>query len=321
MEVSIREIAEKMKEFDNFCIIYHIRPDGDCIGSSFALALALQSMGKKCTVEGQDEVPHIHRYLTDRVKLDTVSNPTYIAVDSATPERVGKYSDKHFTFCIDHHQNTIENFDYRYVEEKCGACSEIIFKIIREMGVTVTKQMAELLYTAIVSDTLSFRTNDTTAQTFQVASELAKTGIDVFRIGRLNTYIKSAGRMKIESILNDSFHFMCDNKIATGIITLKDLETAGVLDSEIEGINSYVEQFESVCIGVTIRELPDGKMRCSTRTNGIYSADEICRIHGGGGHFNAANCILDMSPEEAREVMEKTCLEYFESKNKAASEN
>ena len=67
--------------------------------------------------------------------------------------------------------------------------------------------------------------------------------------------------MKIERILRDSFHYTCDGQIVTGIIMLKDLETAGVLDSDIEGINSLVEQIEGVRIGVTIRELPDGRMR------------------------------------------------------------
>lgn len=61
MDITIKETAKKLKEYDNYCIVYHIRPDGDCIGSSFALALVLKSIGKKCTVKGQDEIPRIHR--------------------------------------------------------------------------------------------------------------------------------------------------------------------------------------------------------------------------------------------------------------------
>ena len=117
---------------------------------------------------------------------------------------------------------------------------------------------------------------------FEVATELAKAGADVYHIGRINTFIKSAGRMKIENILRDSFHFTYNNQIVTGIIMLKDLETAGVLDSDIEGINSLVEQIEGVRIGVTIRELPDRRMRCSMRSSGNISVDEITRKFGGG---------------------------------------
>ena len=121
MDISIKEMAQKLKEYNNYCIVYHIRPDGDCIGTAFGLCLALQSIGKKCTVEGQDEIPRIHRYMTDNVKLDKISEPVYIAVDSASRQRVGTYGDKHFTFCIDHHHNTFDNVDYRYVETDCGA--------------------------------------------------------------------------------------------------------------------------------------------------------------------------------------------------------
>jgi phosphoesterase RecJ-like protein len=311
--VTIKKLAEKLKEYDNFCIVYHIRPDGDCIGSSYALALALKSLGKKCTVKGRDEIPRIHRYMTDKVTLDEIPEPVYIAVDSASPQRVGTFSHKHFTFCIDHHDNTFEDVDYRYVEKDCGACSEIIFKIIRELGVTVTKQIADLLYTAIVTDTLCFRTTDTRVQTFEIAAELVRAGADVYYIGRINTFIKSAGRTKIEEILRKSLHFTCDNRVVTGIIMLDDLKTAGVLDSDLEGINSLVEQIEGVRIGTTIRELPDGKMRCSMRSNGDISSNEICKLHGGGGHFHAACCELDMSAEEARAVIERTCRDYLES--------
>lgn len=314
MDVTIKEIAEKLKEYDNYSVVYHIRPDGDAVGSSFALALALQSIGKKCTVKGQDDIPHIHRYMTDKVQLDEIADPVYIAVDSASRHRVGIFGDKHFTFCIDHHHNTFDNVDYRYVETDTGACAELIYKIIKEMGATVTKQIADLLYTAIVTDTMCFRTTDTRVQTFEVATELAKAGADVYHIGRINTFIKSAGRMKIENILRDSFHFTYNNQIVTGIIMLKDLEMAGVLDSDIEGINSLVEQIEGVRIGVTIRELPDGRMRCSMRSNGNISVDEISKMFGGGGHTHAACAELSMSAEDAREVMERTCREYLESK-------
>ena len=75
MDVTIKEIAEKLKEYDNYSVVYHIRPDGDAVGSSFALALALQSIGKKCTVKGQDDIPRIHRYMTDKVQLDENCRP------------------------------------------------------------------------------------------------------------------------------------------------------------------------------------------------------------------------------------------------------
>ena len=117
--------------------------------------------------------------------------------------------------------------------------------------------------------------------------------------------------MALEELLKDSFHFSCDDQILTGIITLNDLKTADIKDSELEGINSFVDQVEGVKIGVTIRELPDGNTRCSMRTNGTISANEICQFLGGGGHYHAAACILEMPVYEARAVIEQTCERYL----------
>ncbi len=311
MRVSIETIAEKLLCHKEFKIVYHIRPDGDCIGSAYALALALRARGARCRVVGRDPVPQIHRYLTDRVPNDEVSDPVWVAIDAVSPARTGNFSDVHYTFCLDHHNGNSIEADYKYVEEDCGACSEIVFKVIRAIGVEITKEIADLLYTAIITDTMSFRTTDTKPQTFEVAAELARCGADVFGIGRLNTFIKSPERMAVEDILRSTFHYTCGGKAVTAILMLRDLETAGILDSELEGINSLVEQVASVRVGATLRELPDGTTRCSMRSNGDISVNDICALHGGGGHYHAAVCEFPCSPTEAREIIEETVREYL----------
>lgn len=311
MNLTLAEMAEKLRAYKEYRIIYHIRPDGDCIGSAFALALALQSIGAKCEVTGTYPVPNCHREMTDRIPMDTLEDPVYIAVDSAAPQRTGDYADTHFTFCIDHHRDNSVMADYKYVEEDCGACSEIIYKLICEMGITVTKQMADLLYTALVTDTMCFRTSDTDVQSFEIAAALARCGADTFGIARKHMFLKSKGRMNIEKIVQDHFHFTCDGRVLTTTISLEDLEKAGIADSDLEGINSLVDQVEGVRVGVTIRQQPNGKTRCSTRTNGNVAANAICAAHGGGGHEHAACCDLDVSMKEAKEIMERTAMEFL----------
>lgn len=318
MLITITEMADKLRTYDEFAIVYHIRPDGDCIGSSFALALGLQSIGKRCHVIGRDPVPQIHQHMTNAVPQDELTSPVYFSVDAISPQRTGNFADKHFTFCIDHHRNNSIDADYKYVEEDCGACSEIIFKLLNEMNIPITKQIADLLYTALVTDTRCFQTSDTSVQSFETAAALLKLGADAYEISKRNILVKSKGRRMIEDYLKDSLHFSCDDRLITGIITLDNLRTANIADSELEGINSYVEQYEEMLIGVTVRELPDGRSRCSTRTSGRISANDICVEHGGGGHFHAAVCELDEPPEAARAIMEETCSKYLtESCDKA----
>lgn len=311
MLVTIKELAEEILSYDEFTIVYHIRPDGDCIGSSFALAVGLQSIGKRCAVVGRDPVPLIHQHMTNAVPQDELTSPIYFSVDAVSPQRTGNYADKHFTFCIDHHRSNSIDADYKYVEEDCGACSEIIFKLLNELNIKITKQIADLLYTALVTDTRCFQTSDTSVQSFETAAELLKLGADAYEISRRNIFVKAKGRRMIEDFLKESLHFSCNDRLITGIITLNDLKAANIADSELEGINSYVEQYEEMLIGVTVRELPDGRSRCSTRTSSSISANDICAEHGGGGHFHAAVCELDESPEKARVIMEETCRKYL----------
>ena len=311
MNNTIKEMAEKLLEFDEYKIVYHIRPDGDCIGSSFALALGLQSIGKRCAVVGRDPVPMIHQHLTSKIPQDSLENPIYFSVDAVSPMRTGNYADEHFTFCIDHHRGNSINADFKYVEEDCGACCEIVFKLLCEMNITITKEIADLLYTALVTDTRCFQTSDTSEQTFEIAAALTRLGANTFDISRRNCFVKSKGRRAIEKILEESLHFSCCDQLITGVILLDDLKRAGIADSEIEGINSFVEQYEEMRIGVTVRELPDGRSRCSTRTSGDISANAICMVHGGGGHYHAAVCELDEPPAEARRIIEETCREFL----------
>jgi len=136
--------------------------------------------------------------------------PVYISVDAVSPMRTGNYSDKHYTFCIDHHRNNSIESDYKYVEEDCGACSEIIFKLLNEMNVTITRQIADLLYTALVTDTRCFQTLDTSVQSFETAAALKRLGADTFNISKRNIFVKSKGRRMIEDMLRESLHFSCD---------------------------------------------------------------------------------------------------------------
>lgn len=308
---SLQEIADRLLRCSEVCIVYHIRPDGDCIGSAYALAIALQAAGIRTAVTGRDPVPKQYRYLTDAYVPDTLTDPVYLSLDTSSAYRTGTFENQHFTFCIDHHNGNSVSADYKYVEPDCGACSEIIYKLLLAMQCPVTKQIADLLYTALVTDTLCFRTSDADAQTFRTAAALAECGADIEKIGKQHMLYKSKGRMQIEDALRRSFHSTCGDRLLTGIILRADLAAADVEDSELEGINAYVEQIEEMQIGVTLRELPDGRTRCSVHTKDAISAHAICQRFGGGGHFHAAGCELDTPPEQSRAIVEAVCREYL----------
>ena len=168
--------------------------------------------------------------------------------------------------------------------------------------------------TALVTDTRCFQTSDTSVQTFETAAALKMLGADTFNISRRNVFVKSRGRRIIEDLLRESLHFSCEDRLITGIITLDDLKTADIADSELEGINSFIEQYEEMLIGVTVRELPDGRSRCSVRTSGDISANDICAVHGGGGHYHASVCEITDNVNAARIIMEETCKRFLKGR-------
>lgn len=310
-QVTLRQMAALLKEQGPYRIVYHIRPDGDCIGSAYALAMALQSIGKACAVAGDYPVPGPYLPFAEKLREDSPESPLNIAVDASSPDRLGSFGALPFAFCIDHHLHNSVPAKYTYAEDTAGACSEIILKLIEEMGVTVTKEMADLLFLALVTDTMCFCTDDTTQQSFQTAAALAGYGADIVGIARKTMFLRSRQRLALEEKLQNSFHYTCGGLVLTGLITLQDLAEADIQDCELEGINSFIDRVEEVLIGVTIRELPDGTTRCSFRTKGRLSADEICRSLGGGGHFHAAACVLPVPVREARAVIEPICEDYL----------
>lgn len=311
--ISLKEMAQHLLGEKEVCIVYHIRPDGDCIGSAYALAVALQSVGVHAAVTGRDPVPNAFRYMTDQFNPDDLQDPVWLSLDTAAPSRTNPYEQQHFKYCVDHHKDNSVQADFKYVEEDCGACSEIIYKLLTEMQIPFSKLIVNLLYTAIVTDTLCFRTSDTSAQTFRVAAELAEKGADIEEIGKRHMMYKSKGRLQIEDVLRKSLHILCDSQLYTGIILLRDLESAGIADSDLEGINAFIEQHEELRIGVTFRELPDGRTRCSVHTRGVIDANDICKHFGGGGHLHAAGCEMDEPPLQAREIVEQYCMDFLKA--------
>ena len=205
-----------------FCIVYHTNPDGDCIGSAYALALILRAAGAKTAVCGHDPVPGQFRRLTDGIPMDTLDLQTqYIAVDCKDRKRTGlSFTNNHYSFWIDHHGSDFTQADHEYVQPNRSACSELILEIAEKLGVPLTKQIAMLLYTALVTDTNRFCTISTNTDSFRTAVKLVQCGIDPYEIARRFTQIKTAKRIVAEQALYHSVKQLCDGQIVTALLTL-----------------------------------------------------------------------------------------------------
>lgn len=326
MQLKCNAFAAKLKaacaaENAQFYIVYHINPDGDCIGSAYALALLLRRLGAKSAVIGRDPVPAQFRDMTDPIENDILDGSAqYIGVDCKDRARTGDVlKQKEYAFWIDHHGSPDEEAAFEYVRPEHSACSELVLAVAEALGITPDTQMAVLLYTALVTDTSCFRTSATNAMSFQAAAKLAECGIDPYAIGRKHAMVKAPSRLKIEQTIFGGMTLDCDGQLVTGLVLLDDLKRAGIAEvngPEMQNINALLEVIESAKITVLIREYPadnpEGQTRFSIKTTDRrYSARDLAMQFGGGGHPQAAGGFMRETPARARELLIEACKKLF----------
>ena len=327
MKVNAEKMAEKIKEYclsgkNNFEIYYHVNPDGDCIGSAYGLALILRELGAKCAVKGQDAVPLQFSTYTDVFENDIFSSPVLVGVDCKDRSRTGNESrNRTFDFWIDHHGSQNEEAEYEYVNSSASSCAELVLTVAEKLGIKISPEAANLLFTGLVTDTNCFRTTSTDRYSFEAAAKLAGAGADINTISRRYALLKSEKRMNLEKILLESMHIMHEGRFVMMSLSLADLESAGIesQDSpELDSINGFPEIFETAVLTVMLREYPAGNGSNSTRFSVKSSvpeihAGEIAEKLGGGGHAHAAGGYLELPLKEAGEKIEKTCSEYLKT--------
>ena len=314
MNISINEMSLELKKHDEYRIFYHKDPDGDAIGSAYALAIALQLCGKKCDIRANNSAPEVYSYLTDRFIPDTLTDPVCIAVDSANLCRLGVYSTENIFISIDHHEPNTIDAQYSYTDPEAAACCEIIFDLIECLNVHITPLIADFLYTGIATDTYCFRSYVISQKTFEICAKLASFGANIVGISRRHFMTKTRERMMIEKYFADSFQYFYDGKILCGTVTLEDMKKANIDNSELEGLNSVTERVSGVLIGVTIRECAGGKCRISVHTNEGINASDICAKLGGGGHSDAAGCEFKGTPQQASDIIKDLCIQAIDNR-------
>lgn len=310
MNITLQEMAGKMREYNTYRIYYHKSPDGDAVMSAYALAAALQSIGKVCEPVCSDPVPEEYLDMIADFQFSPVQNYTAIAVDSADKKRLGIYAEEKITLCVDHHENRMEA-DYKYVVPEASSCCELVYRLILEMGISVTPKLAELLYTGLVTDTQCFRTYSTNTASLETAAALAGYGVNIVAIARRFTLEKTPERIAIERILLDSFRYTCDDRILGCMVSHDDLVRIGAVDSRLEGLNLIVDQVRGPEIGIVVRETQPGHCRISVRTYTGLNAAEICASFGGGGHADRAGGEIEASPAEAMKRVEIAAAAYI----------
>lgn len=289
--MNLKEVASLILQHNNFEILTHNYPDGDCIGSAFALAHALKQIGKNARVITTDRQKKFE-FIFSAYDEPEFEREYVISTDVADEKLLGdnrkEYEGK-IDLCIDHHKSNRVEAPYKYVDENAAAAGEIIYELIPLLGAEYTKEIADCLYTAVSTDTGCFRYTNTTSRTMRIAADLIDLGCGSDFINKVMFETKSKARIELEKIILENMIFCADDKCAI-IYTTKEM-TNGLSDDETEGIASIPRQIEGVKMGITVRE-KEKDYKISVRTNGDVDACEFCRQFGGGGHIAASGCTM-----------------------------
>lgn len=304
-----REILDFFENNDNFLILTHKSPDGDTLGTGFALCNFLKDMGKRVRVANSDGFPERYSFLYEGCEPDRFEDfeeEHVVAVDIADPNLIGKKLEKYqqegaVELCIDHHFSNKKFAEMTHVEADAPAAAQIMYKIFRESGREISDIIAKCLYTGIATDTGCFKYESTTSETHMIAAELMKHNIDFANINRKMFDVKSRERIKVEQLVTNNMEFYFEGKCA--MITLSSEMTQGVDPAEFDGLASVPLSVEGVMIGLTVKQRHEMVYKISARTTEEIDASDFCSVFDGGGHKRAAGCEIHGTLEEVRQKL------------------
>ena len=298
---NFKEILEK----DNIRIIAHRSPDGDTLGSCFALCEVLKNMGKTAEVVCSTKVTDKLSILTDgKTELVPSFTPDYtVSVDVATEELLGTTYlpfAKDVDCAIDHHYTNTGFAKKTILDGECSSAGEFLYYLLEQSQTEITPKAAMLLYAAISSDTGCFKFSNTTPSTHIAASRLLEYGIDTEYLNKKLFDEASIDYIRFEcEVINNMKVY--DN-IVFFPVTKEMMEKHNIKEWETDGLAYLLRRIQGAEIGATLRE-SDEKIRVSLRSFGDTNVAEIAAKLGGGGHVKAAGCGIFGTLEEAQEIL------------------
>lgn len=296
------ELLALLRKEDTFFIATHVNPDGDALGSSLALSLALESMGKKTVLYDRDGVPGPYLFLPGHERFvssaATDGLPVVILLDCNDRKRSGlEGAAISFSAVIDHHETARDFGDIRWVEPDAAATGMMVYFLIRELGLEITKDMAANLYSAIVVDTGTFRYSNTTAEVLRVAAELVDAGADpqAIAVNLYETWPEARFRLLL-MVLNT---LEITDRFAVTYVTREMFAETGTSPEDTEHFSNFPRMIGTIAVSVFFREEEDG-WKVSLRSRGEIDVAATAQCFKGGGHRNAAGFTIKADLETAK---------------------
>lgn len=292
----MNDIIDVINTNKTFLITAHKNPDGDAIGSSIGLYLALKKINKVVDVVIKD-APKTFSYLEGFDEIKSETNKKYdvlIILDTADEMKVNyieAFNIVSETVLIDHHISSSRYANYNYVET-LSSCSMVILKLIHNLNISLDKSIAEAIYTGLITDTGCYRNKNVDRNTFDVSSELSKF-IDVSKVIKLSVGTISCKAFELKKICIENLEFYMSGKIGYSYISEDDIVKIGASYDEASSLVNIAREIEGVEVSIFVRFFKN-ETRVSFRSNNV-DVNKIAQTFGGGGHIYASGLSVDPS--------------------------
>lgn len=304
------KLYDIIKSSKNILIISHINPDGDTLGSMCGLYSAIyDNFKKKCDMLVVSKVPTVYEFLPYIHQIKTLDDvdksreyDLVINVDVASIDRICEakilFDKAKNTVNIDHHKTNIAYADLNFINPCASSTGEVLCKCFQQLNLKISLNTATCLYTAILTDTGSFKFDNTKPETFECASKLVEIGVQPSDIYKKVYESDSKTLVMFQAHCVSKAKFLCDDKIAYTVVYRKDMEKFSANDECMEGLTEKLRSIITTRIAFVAKEMKSGGTKISMRSK-FADVAEICEVFSGGGHKYAAGCTIKAPVDEA----------------------
>ncbi len=316
---TIEELANLIEKIGSAVIFTHVRPDGDTLGSAMALHRALSVRGIASEVVNEGTVPEKFCFLpglSEVKNFPSLDADAYIAVDTSDLARLGALEEK-FRFGarrkmminIDHHISNTRYCKYNFVRERASNC-ENIAELIRAMGVSPDREIAQYLMLGMVTDSGAFSHSDVDGDTLRAAADALDCGADLSGIIYRTMKRQSKSRAAFYAEVISRLRYFSDDTVVAALITQEQLARYGLTSDATEGIVDFGLSVDGVLVSVCLLEMKKGQYKVSLRSTGRVNVNDVARTFGGGGHVLASGCMLFGDIEE---IYDRLCYAIWQN--------
>ena len=308
-----KKLNQKILSSSRIVLSTHQNPDGDGLGSASAMYHYIKSLEKDCKIIHISDFPNQYDFLNQNNAIETYNESDHdewmqtsdlaLIFDIGDYHRLGILGDilnknNIYTVNIDHHPDLNDGrFNDNYINIDAAATGEMVYDFLIDNNINLNQLMAQGIYTAVMTDTGSFRHNNTNQKSHKIAMDCIDYGVDNSKIYQSIYENRSKAQVSLLAKVIDNLRYDSDGQIASFIISREMIESSGAIPQDIDGFTDFVRTIKGVEISIMIYESDSNRCRINFRSKGKYKINDVAKSFGGGGHKFAAGAIADGTSE------------------------